>query len=230
MKSGKVSEFATERVSLYYRCLEALEERGIETTSSMLLAEQFGLNSAQIRKDLAYFGQFGVRGVGYIVKDLKSRLATILGRDAGHRVCVVGGGNLGMALTEYGGFARNGFALVAIFDCDARKIGQRSRSGVPVHDVRRLAEVVRDERITMAIIAVPAGAAQSVCDRLIEAGVRAILNFAPRRLSGRAGTKIKSIDLSISLESLAYFLSSHPDGPEAEDGKLDDIATSPTLE
>ncbi|PYV11192.1 MAG: redox-sensing transcriptional repressor Rex [Acidobacteria bacterium] len=219
MKSGKVSEFATERVSLYYRCLEALEERGIETTSSMLLAEQFGLNSAQIRKDLAYFGQF-----------LKSRLATILGRDAGHRVCVVGGGNLGMALTEYGGFARNGFALVAIFDCDARKIGQRSRSGVPVHDVRRLAEVVRDERITMAIIAVPAGAAQSVCDRLIEAGVRAILNFAPRRLSGRAGTKIKSIDLSISLESLAYFLSSHPDGPEAEDGKLDDIATSPTLE
>src|SRR6266540_3426617 len=101
MKSGKVSEFATERVSLYYRCLEALEGRGIETTSSMLLAEQFGLNSAQIRKDLAYFGQFGVRGVGYIVKDLKQQLSSILGLNAGHKVCVVGAGNLGAALTDY---------------------------------------------------------------------------------------------------------------------------------
>jgi redox-sensing transcriptional repressor len=227
MKPDKVSEFTTQRVSLYYRCLEALEKRGIETTSSKLLAQQFDLNSAQIRKDLAYFGQFGVRGVGYVVKDLKRQLASILGLDAGHRVCVVGGGNLGLALTEYGGFAKNGFSIVSIFDSDPKKIGTRSRNGIPIHDVRRLAEVVRHERITMAIIAVPADAAQTVCDALMEAGVRAILNFAPRRLTGRAGSRIKSIDLSISLESLSYFLSSRRNGPEQRESELDDLeATS----
>jgi redox-sensing transcriptional repressor len=230
MKSEKVSEFTTQRVSLYYRCLEALEERGIETTSSKLLAEQFDLNSAQIRKDLAYFGQFGVRGVGYIVKDLKRQLGAILGLDAGHRVCVVGGGNLGMALTEYGGFVKNGFSIVAIFDTDAQKIGQRSRTGVPIYDIGRLGEIVQAHAISMAIIAVPVGAAQEVCDRLSAAGVRAILNFAPRRLNAAPGTKIKSIDLSISLESLSYFLSSSSGARRIEESKAADLASSPTIE
>ena len=225
MKSDRVSEFTTQRVSLYYRCLEVLEERGVERTSSKELAKQFDLNSAQIRKDLAYFGQFGVRGVGYVVRDLKRRLASILGLDAGHRVCVVGGGNLGMALTEYGGFARNGFRVIAIFENDPRKVGSQSRSGVPIYDVRQLAGVVSRERISMAVVAVPAEAAQEVCDALMDAGVRAILNFAPRRVSGRTGIKIQSIDLSISLESLSCFLSSSPEATRL--AAADDLAATP---
>jgi len=231
MKDEKISEFTTQRLSLYYRCLEALEERGTRTTSSKMLAEEFDLNSAQIRKDLAYFGQFGVRGVGYIVSDLKLQLASILGLDAGHRVCVVGAGNLGMALTEYGGFAKNGFRIVALFDCDPAKVGRASRSGVPIHHVTELERIVARDAITMGIIAVPADAAQSVCDALMDASVRAILNFSPRRLTGRPFTKVKSIDLSISLESLSYFLSSQSTAARSEKEKASsDLATSPTIE
>lgn len=208
MKFEKISEFTTQRLSIYLRCLETIKEMGVATISSKMLAEQFNLNSAQIRKDLAYFGQFGVRGVGYIVKDLKQQLSSILGLNTGHKVCVVGGGNLGLALTEYPGFATNGFAVKAVFDSSPAKIGQRSRTGVPIYDVQNLEEVIRRNAITMAMIAVPAAAAQEVCDQLMNAGIRAILNFAPVRLKGRRGIKIKSIDLSISLESLSYFLSS----------------------
>ena len=136
-----------------------------------------------------------------------------------------------MALTEYGGFAKNGFSIVVIFDSDPRKIGQRSRTGVPIHDVRRLGELVAESRITMAIVAVPAEAAQEVCDRLMGAGVRAILNFAPCRLNTRPGTKIKSIDLSISLESLSYFLSSGPEGRQFDDkAEGDELTSTPSIE
>ena len=207
MRTERIPEFTTQRLSVYLRCLEALEEMGVERTSSQTMAGQFNLNSAQIRKDLAYFGQFGVRGVGYIVKDLKRQLSCILGLEAGHKVCVVGAGNLGMALTDYRGFPKNGFTVVAAFDSSPGKIGGCSRSGVPVYDLKDLSVIVRKEGISMGIIAVPSEAAQDVCERLLDAGVRAILNFAPMRLVGRPGTEIKSIDLSISLEGLSYFLS-----------------------
>lgn len=231
MKVEKISEFTTQRLSIYLRCLEALEEMGVVSVSSKALAERFNLNSAQIRKDLAYFGQFGVRGVGYIVGDLKEQLAGILGLNTGRRVCVVGGGNLGLALTEYPGFVKNGFSVVAVFDCAPPKIGQYSRTGVPIHDVRHLQEVVREKGITMAIIAVPAEAAQSICDQVMDAGIRAIFNFAPVRLNGRPGIKIKSIDLSISLESLSYFLTNQASERQLEEqGPHTDLAASATIE
>jgi redox-sensing transcriptional repressor len=206
MKVEKVSEFTTQRLSIYLRCLESLHDMGIETTSSKMMAERFNLNSAQIRKDLAYFGQFGVRGVGYVVDELRKHLATILGLNAGHRVIVVGAGHLGMALSEYRGFQKNGFSIVGVFDSSPEKIGTFSRTGVPVHDIRELNDVVRTTGASMAMIAVPAESAQDVCQRVLDAGIRAVLNFAPVRLASPQGTRIKSIDLSISLESLSYFL------------------------
>jgi redox-sensing transcriptional repressor len=206
MKVEKVSEFTTQRLSIYLRCLDTLHDMGIETTSSKIMAERFHLNSAQIRKDLAYFGQFGVRGVGYVVKDLRKHLATILGLNAGHKVIVVGAGHLGMALTEYRGFQKNGFSIVAVFDSSREKIGTYSRTGIPVHDIKDLQQMSRVTGATMGIIAVPAESAQDICDRLVGVGIRAILNFAPIRLAAPPGTKVKSIDLSISLESLSYFL------------------------
>ncbi len=231
MRTEKISEYTTQRLSIYLRCLEVLEEMGVGRTSSQLLAEQFNLNSAQIRKDLAYFGQFGVRGVGYIVKDLKQRLASILGLRAGHKVCVVGAGNQGMALADYRGFVKNGFSVVALFDCSLTKIGGRSRCGVAIHDVRDLDEVVRREGICMGIIAVPAEAAQEVCDQLFKAGIRAILNFAPIHLNRRPGTQIKSIDLSISLESLSYFPSKQSfEAQNLGQQPNPDLPTSPAIE
>ncbi len=229
MKTERISEFTTQRLSVYLRCLEALEEMGVERTSSKMLAERFNLNSAQIRKDLAYFGQFGVRGVGYIVKELKQQLSSILGLNAGHKVCVVGAGNLGAALTDYQGFLKSGFSLVAAFDSSPGKIGGRSRSGVVIYDIKDLREVVRREGIAMGIIAVPAEAAQQVCNQLLDAGIRAILNFAPVRLNGRPNTAIKSIDLSISLEGLSFFLSKQsPDSQNLEQEQKSDIPSSPT--
>jgi len=209
MKIEKISEFTTHRLSVYLRCLATLEGEGVGTTSSKVLAERFNLNSAQIRKDLAYFGQFGVRGVGYPVPDLKRRIATILGLDTVHKVCIIGGGNLGVALAEYDGFIQHGFSVVAVFDVSPAKIGTRTRNGVPVYSIDDLGGTVRAAGIEMAMIAVPAQAAQTVCQSAFEAGIRAILNFAPVRLLPRPGTKIQSIDLSISLEGLSFFLASH---------------------
>ncbi len=206
-KIDKVSEFTTHRLSVYLRCLATLEAEGIETTSSKVLAERFNLNSAQIRKDLAYFGQFGVRGVGYPVGQLKQQIVGILGLDSHHNVCIIGGGNLGMALAEYDGFREHGFPIVAVFDNSPAKIGKTSRSGVPIHDVRELSAVTESLEIEMAVVAVPAEAARQACDAVFDAGIRTILNFAPVRLQARPGAKIQSIDLSISLEGLSFFLS-----------------------
>jgi redox-sensing transcriptional repressor len=206
-KIDKVSEFTTHRLSIYLRCLATLEAEGVETTSSKVLAERFNLNSAQIRKDLAYFGQFGVRGVGYPVGQLKQQIIGILGLDSHHNVCIVGAGNLGMALAEYGGFREHGFPIVAVFDNSPAKIGQTSRNGVPIYDVRNLGAMVESLKIEMAVVAVPAEAARKSCDAVFDAGIRTILNFAPVRLQARPGTKIQSIDLSISLEGLSFFLS-----------------------
>ncbi len=230
MRIEKISEFTTQRLSVYLRCLEVLEDKGHETTSSKLMAEQCNLNSAQIRKDLAYFGQFGVRGVGYIVKDLRQRIAEILGINVGHRVCVVGAGNLGTALTEYKGFDKSGFRVVALFDRDRSKIGKISRGGAPIYDLEKIESVVQETGISMAMIAVPAQEAQDVCNRLVHAGIRAILNFAPVRLETSPGIKIRSIDLSISLESLSYFLSSQAPSPLPKEVRENDLAESPAIE
>lgn len=214
MKSEKISELTTNRLSLYLRCLNLLSSAGIKTISSQALADQFNLNSAQIRKDLAYFGEFGVRGVGYSVDSLRKHVIEILGLDKQHRVGIIGAGNLGVALANYSGFALSNFRVVALFDndenSDEKKIGRRvGQAGVLVHDVKQLAAIVREENIDVAVIAVPARVAQRVLNQVMSAGIKAVLNFAPVRLHERLGVKVKTVDLTLSLESLSYFLS-HP--------------------
>jgi redox-sensing transcriptional repressor len=209
MKSEKISELTTARLSIYLRCLNTLHAAGIKTISSQSLAEQFNLNSAQIRKDLGYFGEFGVRGVGYYVEDLRDHITKILGLDNPHRVGIVGAGRLGTALANYNGFGRSNFTVVALFDNDAQKIGKRIGEGkVLVHDVERIAEIIRAEAIDIVVISVPARVAQKVLNQVMSAGVKAVLNFAPVSLQSRRGVKVKTVDLSTSLESLSYFLAS----------------------
>jgi redox-sensing transcriptional repressor len=204
--SEPVSELTTNRLSVYLRCLSALDEAGVRTISSQALAEQFHLNAAQIRKDLAYFGEFGVRGVGYYVKELRSHLRQILGIDRHVRVAIMGAGNLGLALADYPGFRTEGFEIAALFDESADKIGQQSRGGVPIHDVRDLKKIARRERLRIAVIAVPAGSAQTVLNTVVAAGFKAILNFSPGALKVPDDVKLKSVDLTVSLESLSFFL------------------------
>jgi redox-sensing transcriptional repressor len=207
MKSEKISELTTNRLSIYLRCLNTLSAAGIKTISSQELAEQFNLNSAQIRKDLGYFGEFGVRGVGYFVTDLSDHITRILGLDKPHRVGIMGAGRLGTALANYKGFTRSNFTVAALFDNDRAKIGQHiGPDEVTVHDVRRFERIVQEEGIDVGVIAVPARAAQRVLNQMMAAGLKAILNFAPVPLTARLGVKVKTVDLTTSLESLSYFL------------------------
>src|SRR5579872_6629171 len=155
----QVSELTTNRLSVYLRCLNELDAAGVKTISSQALADQFHLNAAQIRKDLAYFGEFGVRGVGYYVRDLKRHLRAILGLDRKLRVAIIGAGNLGLALADYPGFRQEGFEVAALFDTQPSKVGEQSRGGVPVHDMRDLKKIVKREGISIAMLAVPASAA-----------------------------------------------------------------------
>src|SRR6266508_3376305 len=201
-----VSELTTNRLSVYLRCLNTLDAAGVRTISSQALAEQFHLNAAQIRKDLAYFGEFGVRGIGYYVKELRRHLRQILGLDRGVRVAIIGAGNLGLALADYGGFREDGFEIVALFDTLKEKIGRRSRGGVLIHDMRDFRKVARREEIGIAVIAVPGDAAQGAVNTIVAAGVRAILNFSPGAFKVPRGVKLKSMDLTVSLESLSFFL------------------------
>ncbi|HET7696596.1 MAG TPA: redox-sensing transcriptional repressor Rex [Vicinamibacterales bacterium] len=201
-----VSELTTNRLSVYLRCLNILDAEGVRTISSQALAEQFHLNAAQIRKDLAYFGEFGVRGIGYYVKELRRHLRQILGLDRGVRVAIIGAGNLGLALADYGGFRDDGFEIVALFDTLKEKIGRRSRGGVLIHDIRDFKKVARREEIGIVVVAVPGDAAQTAINTAAAAGVRAILNFSPGAFRVPRGVKLKSMDLTVSLESLSFFL------------------------
>ena len=201
----KIPEMTIRRLSVYTRCLQQLEEDGVKTVSSQELAERFNLNSAQVRKDLAYFGEFGVRGIGYYVAGLKAELLKILGLDREWAVALVGFGNLGSALFHYKGFARQGFRIAAIFDADPAKIG-RDVGGTPVLSSTDLAREVKARGIQIAIVAVPPEAAQAVTDQLAEAGIKAILNFAPSRLRAPRDTRLKHVDLSIELETLSFYL------------------------
>ena len=184
--SEPVSELTTNRLSVYLRCLSQLEDAAVETISSQALAEQFHLNAAQIRKDLAYFGEFGVRGVGYYVKDLKRHLRQILGLDRKLRVAVMGAGNLGLALADYPGFKREGFEIVAMFDVSDSKIGDESKSGVPIHDLRDLRKVVRRDHIDIAVIAVPAESAQHVLEQVVARRHQGRAEFLAGRVEGAA--------------------------------------------
>jgi redox-sensing transcriptional repressor len=202
----QVSELTTNRLSVYLRCLSELETAGARTISSQALAEQFHLNAAQIRKDLAYFGEFGVRGVGYYVRDLKRHLRQILGLDRKLRVAIMGAGNLGLALADYPGFRQEGFEITALFDNLSEKVGQQSRGGVPIHDISELKKLARRDGISIGVIAVPAPSAQRVVDLVVGSGIKAVLNFSPGTLQVPPDVKLKSVDLTVSLESLSFYL------------------------
>jgi redox-sensing transcriptional repressor len=204
--ADQVSELTTNRLSVYLRCLTELEALGTRTVSSQSLAEQFNLNAAQIRKDLAYFGEFGVRGVGYYVRDLKRHLRQILGLDRKLRVAIMGAGNLGLALADYPGFRQEGFEIAALFDTLSAKVGQQSRGGVPIYDIHDLKKIAKRDGIRIAVIAVPAPSAQQVLNLLSGSGIKAVLNFSPGTLEVPPGMKLKSVDLTVSLESLSFFL------------------------
>jgi len=210
MKTEKISEFTINRLSVYLRCLNILAVSGVTTISSQSLAQQFQLNSAQIRKDLTYFGEFGVRGVGYNVAELRAHLNMILGLDTQHKIGIVGAGNLGMALANYKGFEPRYFQVAALFDKEVSRLGITSRSGVVVYHIKDLKAIVARENIVIGVVAVPAENAPEVVDRLTETGITAILNFAPVRLSTKPEIKLKTMDLAISFESLSYFLSNPP--------------------
>jgi redox-sensing transcriptional repressor len=204
--SDAISELTTNRLSVYLRCLTTLDAAGVRTVSSRALAEQFHLNAAQIRKDLAYFGEFGVRGVGYYVKELRRHLRQILGIDKSVRVAIMGAGNLGLALADYPGFRQEGFEIAALFDNLREKVGQQSKSGVPIFDIDDLKKIVRREGIRIAVIAVPAASAQHVLNLVVASGIKAVLNFSPGTLQAPPDVKLKSVDLTVSLESLSFFL------------------------
>lgn len=209
IKAEKISELTTTRLSVYLRCLNDLAAAGEASVSSEKLAKRFHLNSAQIRKDLANFGEFGIRGVGYHVETLRDHLTKILGLDREHQVGIIGAGRLGTALTDYYGFRKANFTVAALFDSDPVKVGKKV-GDVAILDIKNFATAARSYKIDVAVIAVPAETAQAALELVAKAGIKAVLNFAPVPLKTESNVKIKSIDLTTSLESLSYFLASQP--------------------
>jgi len=197
---------AVRRISLYLRQLEAFRKRERRTISSKQLGESLGLTDAQVRKDLAYFGQFGHPGIGYRVDELITKLRQILGTDKTWNVLMVGVGNLGRALAAYGGFEAKGFKLCALFDSDKSKIGKQ-HGGLKVQPIDELANTIREKNIRVAIIAVPAEAAQQVADELVDAGIRGILNFAPAAISVPETVTVNSVDLAVQMEQISFAVS-----------------------
>ncbi|MCB1224491.1 MAG: redox-sensing transcriptional repressor Rex [Verrucomicrobiales bacterium] len=193
------------RLSIYQRCLQRLRENGVETVSSEALAKAAGVKSTQLRKDLTYFGQFGTRGLGYNVEALSTTIGEVLGQNKLQPVVLVGVGNLGSALLRYGGFRKEGFEVVAAFD--AAPEGRRRDGGpTPVLAMAKLEPFVRENDVKMAILTVPAPAAQEVANALIHAGVQAILNFSPTIIDVPDQVVVNSVDLAVELENLSYFI------------------------
>lgn len=203
MPRFKVPEATVERLSVYLRSIKRLNNERV--LPSQELAELVGTSDGQVRKDLAYFGEFGVPGQGYRVGTLKEEISRILGVDRVWSIALVGMGNLGAALLAYPGFKRQGFEIKVVFDNDLSKIG-KVWQGVKIEDVEKIPQVLFEEEIKMGIIATPAQAAQAVASNLIEGGVKAILNFAPVRIVVPDRVKLRNVDLSIELEALSYFL------------------------
>lgn len=201
----RIAESTVRRLSQYLRFLEEFEARGLATISSDELAARGGTTSAQVRKDLSFFGSFGKRGLGYSVPELAGRLREIMGLEREWRVIVVGAGKIGGALAHYRGFRQRGFPIVAVYDSDPAKIGKRFESFV-VRDIASLKEDNRRDLADIAVIAVPAPAAQQVADRVVDAGIRAILNFAPAQLQVPDDVTVKAVNMAMELEGLSFAL------------------------
>ena len=198
-----IPEATVARLAVYLRALVDLGETGIGTVSSESLAAAAGVNSAKLRKDLSYLGSYGVRGVGYDVTLLTEQISRTLGLHQDRAVALIGLGHLGRALAGYDGFASRGFRIAAILDADPAIVGSQLR-GLTVQHIDRLDQVVTQANIAIAVIAVPAGAAQDVCDRLVAAGVTSILNFAPTVLAVPAHVDVRKVDLAVELQILSF--------------------------
>lgn len=205
MPDLEIPRKAVYRLSLYQRCLQRLQENEVETVSSQALAKAAGVKPTQLRKDLAYFGQFGKRGLGYDVAVLAGSISEALGRTSLQPVILIGAGNLGSALLRYQGFRKEGFEIVAAFDADPMLVG-RVVQGVPVRAEENLADFLAGGAVKMAILAVPAEAAQRVANELVGGGVQAILNFSPIVLEVPDEVMVNHVDLAIELENLSYFV------------------------
>ncbi len=203
MKTLKIPEATIIRLSVYSRHLTEVDRKGIITTSSGNIAEGVGVSPAQVRKDLAYFGEFGTRGVGYNVKDLRQHILRILGLSVDWSVSLVGAGNLGLALSTYKGFRDRGFIITSIFDADPQKIGTMI-GNVEVMPIEKLIEVTKQNHTQIGIVTVPGAAAQEIADKLIKAGVQAILNFAPVVLNIPPEIELRNVDLTVNLEVLTF--------------------------
>lgn len=205
LKSANVSDSTIRRLSLYLRLLREVEGMGQETISSVELAERAGTTAAQVRKDLSVFGSFGKRGLGYDASELRRELREILGLNRTWRVALVGAGKIGSALITYSNFQRRGFHIEAVFDVDPVKIGSRLGDREVLDDAG-LERVLVEEEIDIVVVAVPASAAQKVVDRVTEAGVQAVLNFAPARVRVPEGVALRNVDMVLELEGLAFAL------------------------
>jgi len=202
--SGKrISESTIHRLSLYYRALSLLEKDNYETVSSKELAKREKLTPAQVRKDLSFFGSFGTRGLGYPVQELKIKIASILGIDRSWRVALIGIGNIGSALVSYKEFQKQGFQIVKLFDNDQRKIGSNHK-GIVVSDVKNLQSELKEAKIEMVVLAVPATVAQYIVDDVVRVGVKSIFNFAPVNLKVPEDVHLRNENMVMELEYLSF--------------------------
>ena len=201
----RIAESTVRRLSIYLRFLEEFEVRGLSTVSSEELARRGGTTSAQVRKDLSFFGSFGKRGLGYSVPELSSALRDILGLGREWRVVIIGAGKIGAALAQYRGFRQRGYNIAAVYDASSEKIG-RSLEGIEIRDMSRFESDVAAERPEIAVIAIPGEGAQAVLDRIVRTGIKAVLNFAPVQLHAPADVTVKSVNMAMELEGLTFAL------------------------
>jgi redox-sensing transcriptional repressor len=205
MSTKPVPDIVVARLPLYLRALTAMQSSGKTFVSSKEMAQWLGISSAQIRKDLSHFGEFGKQGMGYAVSELREKLRRILHLDREWPIVVIGAGHIGSAVAAYPGFASHGFRVCALFDNDPAKIGT-SIAGLCVHDVRTLPEFVRAHGVRLAMLAVPAEAAQSVAELAVSAGILAILNYAPLNLMLPDHVRVENIDPALHLQHMTYYL------------------------
>jgi len=206
MPLKRIADSTVRRLSLYLRFLEEFENAGLTTVSSEELAARGGTTSAQVRKDLSFFGSFGKRGLGYQVGELTQRMRRILGLERDWRVVIVGIGKIGSALAQYEGFQQRGFRVVGLYDTDPAKVG-REVDGLRVRPIESLAEDNRERPVDIAVIAVPAAAAQRVVDQVVAAGITGVMSFAPIQLHVPADVTLNTVNMAMELERLSFALS-----------------------
>jgi len=208
VRTPKIPKPTVRRLAIYYRCLTKLKDNSLEKTSSKEMADLLGIKASQVRKDLSYFGEFGKRGVGYNVDKLSFKLKEILGLKKNWNVAIVGSGNLGSAIANYAGLEKNGFKIISAFDVDEKKVGKMIVPGVTIQRLNEIEKNIKENHIEIAILTVPVNAAQEVTDRLINCGIKGILNFTPTSISTPEDVSVEDVDFVISMKSLTFEIAS----------------------